>query len=222
MQDTPEPIIDMCTLGPVETNCFIVHVPEGEDPDGCWIIDCGMDPDPMLRRIEERGLQPRGLLLTHCHYDHIGGVEELFGRFGPLPTRVHPIELGWNRDPELNLSAMSGWPCIAPQPEHTYEDGDELDLGGSAWRVLHLPGHSPGSVGLLNARSNCLVAGDTLFAGSIGRVDFPTSDEQAMRRSLARLVELPPETRVLPGHGPGTTIQLERQQNPFLHEWGLV
>ena len=222
MPDLPRPTIEMHTLGPVETNCFVIHVPEGDDPTGCWIFDCGIEPDPLLRAIEARGLQPRGLLLTHCHYDHIGGIETCFDRFGILPMWVHPIEKSWNRDPELNLSAMSPWPCVAPAPDRVFEEGDVLNLGGSRWVVLHLPGHSPGSVGLLNDEAATLIAGDTLFAQSIGRVDFPTSDEDAMRRSLTRLMDLPDETRVLPGHGPETTIGSERAHNPFISGWGLV
>ena len=222
MQDSPQPIVDMRTLGPVETNCFVVHVPEGPDPSGCWIVDCGIDPDPLIRCIEERGLEPRGLLLTHCHYDHIGGIAELFERFGPMPMWVHPIERDWNQDPTVNLSAMSPWPCVAPAPDRTYEDDEEIDLGGASWRVLHLPGHSPGSVGLLNESTGTLIAGDTLFAGSVGRVDFPTSDEGAMRRSLGRLVQLSDGVQVFPGHGPPTTIAREKASNPFLMQWGLV
>ena len=222
MDQTPEPVVDLHTLGPVETNCFVVRVPDGPDPTGCWVVDCGMDPDPMIRSIEAGGLEPRGIFLTHCHWDHIGGIEAFFARFGVLPMRVHPVELAWNRDPRSNLSAMSGWPCIAPEPDLTYEDGARLDFGGSVWRVLHLPGHSPGSVGLLDEVSGTLIAGDTLFAGSIGRVDFPTSDEAAMKSSLARLMTLPDETTVLPGHGPKTSIGMERLRNPFLNEWGLA
>lgn len=222
MSEVHRPVIEPHTLGPVETNCFVIRVPEGPDPDGCWVVDCGIDPEPLLDSIASAGLVPRGLLLTHCHYDHIGGIEALFERFGTLPTWVHPIEADWNRDPDLNLSGMSPWPCVAPAPDRRYEDGDRIDLGGSDWRVLHLPGHSPGSIGLLNEARDVLIAGDTLFAGSVGRVDFPTSDESAMRESLARLVELPPVTTVLPGHGPATTIESECLGNPFLKGWGLV
>lgn len=212
----PKPVIETRTLGPVETNCFLLSVPEGADPRGCYIIDCGMQPDPLIQLIRERELELRGVLLTHCHYDHIGGIEELFEAFGPVPTRVHPIEADWNRDPMLNLSGRSGWPCVAPQPDLRYEDGASLDLLGCTFEVLHLPGHSPGSVGLLDRSGGTLIAGDTLFAGSIGRVDFPTSDPEHMKSTLRRLLELPDETVVHPGHGPATTIGSERTGNPFL------
>jgi len=221
MEDQPQPVVEMRTLGPVATNCFVVHVPQGPDPAGCWIVDCGMDPAPLIGCIGELGLEPRGLLLTHCHYDHVGGISELFDRFGTLPTWVHPIEGDWNQDPTLNLSAMSPFPCVAPAPDRRYEDGDELDLSGSAWRVMHLPGHSPGSVGLYNVAARTFIAGDTLFAGSVGRVDFPTSDESAMRSSLGRILELSDAVQVLPGHGPSTTIAAERAGNPFLRQWGI-
>ena len=222
MSNEPLPDIEMVTVGPVETNCFILRVPDGEDPSGCFLVDCGIEPTPMLDRIDDAGLEPRGLLLTHCHYDHIGGIEELFARHGSLPMWVHPVEADWNQDPRENLSAMSPWPCVAPAPDRTYEDGDVLDVLGTSWRVLHLPGHSPGSVGLYNEVSGILLAGDTLFSGSIGRVDFPTSNPDDMRSSLARLGELPDETDVFPGHGPSTTIAVERQVNPFLRDWGLI
>jgi glyoxylase-like metal-dependent hydrolase (beta-lactamase superfamily II) len=222
MTDDVQPVLDMITVGPVETNCFLLHAPNSSDPKGCFVVDCGIGPQPILERIDQQDLEPRGLLLTHCHYDHIGGIEELFARYGTLPTWVHPIEASWNGDPEQNLSAMSPWPCVAPKPDRTYEDGDTLDLLGTEWRVLHLPGHSPGSVGLLNESAEVLIAGDTLFAGSVGRIDFPTSSPADMRKSLGRLLELPEGTRVLPGHGPGTSIAAERRANPFLKEWELI
>lgn len=211
---TPELI--SLPLGPVETNCSLLTVPSGPDHKGCYLIDCGMEPGPLLDQVAQRGLEPRGLLLTHCHYDHIGGIQELFERFGPMPIWVHPIEADWNREPMLNLSGMTIWPCVAPEPDKRYEDGDRLDLLGSQWDVLHLPGHSPGSVGLHNPTHGILLAGDTLFSGSVGRVDFPTSDPIAMKRSLERLMTLPDSTVVHPGHGPTTTIGRERLSNPYV------
>lgn len=222
MPDDVNPVLNMVTVGPVETNCFLLHVPDGSDPKGCFVIDCGIEPEPLFEKIDESGLQPRGVLLTHCHYDHIGGLQELFEKYGSVPTWVHPIEASWNEDPMLNLSAGWPFPCVAPAPDQRYEDGDVLDVLGMAWKVLHLPGHSPGSIGLYSSETGTLLAGDTLFAGSVGRVDFPTSNPVHMQESLARLLELPDATRVYPGHGPPTTIETERQVNPFLREWGLI
>ncbi|MEE2681193.1 MAG: MBL fold metallo-hydrolase [Planctomycetota bacterium] len=221
-ESSTPPAIDTRVLGPVETNCFLISAPGGDDPHGCFVVDCGMQPDPLIQLIRERGLEPRGLLLTHCHYDHIGGIDQLFEAFGVLPTHVHELEAEWNRDPMLNLSGMSGFPCIAPAPDLRYAEGDVLDLLGTPWEVLHLPGHSPGSVGLLDRAGGTLIAGDTLFAGSIGRVDFPTSDPHQMKRTLARLLELPDGIEVHPGHGPATTIGRERQSNPFLLDMDRV
>ena len=221
-EPSPSTIVDSMVLGPVETNCFVLSAPEGADPDGCYVVDCGMQPEPLIQLIRDRALTPRGLLLTHCHYDHIGGIDQLFEAFGVLPTRVHALEADWNRDPMLNLSGMSGFPCIAPAPDLRYEEGDRLDLLGCAWEVLHLPGHSPGSVGLWDRSGGTLIAGDTLFAGSIGRVDFPTSDPERMKQTLTRLTELPDGTRVHPGHGPATSIGEERRTNPFLIDMNRV
>ncbi len=217
---TPELI--SLPLGPVETNCSILCVPTGPDPHGCYLIDCGMEPEPLLDQVAQRALEPRGLLLTHCHYDHIGGIDRLIERFGPMPIWVHPIEAEWNRDPMANLSGMTPWPCVAPAPDKQYEDGERLDLLGSHWEVLHLPGHSPGSVGLYNSTDGILLAGDTLFSGSVGRVDFPTSDPAAMVRSLERLMTLPDSTEVHPGHGPATTIGRERLSNPYVLDPGAL
>ena len=222
MNEGPRPILDVLTLGPVDTNCYVVSVPDGPDPEGCFVVDCGMQPGPLVELVRRRGLLPRGLLLTHCHYDHIGGIEALFEEFGVLPSWVHPLEEDWNLDPMRNLSGMSGWPCIAPAPDRRFQDGDLLDLLGTSWRVLHLPGHSPGSVGLFEESTRSLIAGDTLFAGSIGRVDFPTSNPSHLRDSLARILELPDETTVHPGHGPATSVAVERAGNPFLLDPDLI
>lgn len=222
MTDAPQPLITSFTLGPVETNCFLVTAPDGPDPQGCWILDCGMEPAPMLDAITAKGLQPRGILLTHAHYDHIGGIAEARDRFGTMPILIHEIEREWNQDPMYNLSGSSPWPCVAPASTATFVDDEMIDLCATPWKVLHLPGHSPGSCGFLHAPSATLIAGDTLFRGSIGRVDFPTSNPQAMRDSLTRLMALPDTTRVIPGHGPETTIGLERSGNPFILDWGLA
>jgi hydroxyacylglutathione hydrolase len=202
-----------------QTNCFVVEVPNGPDPKGCWIVDCGQRPQPLFALIRERGLTPRGILLTHCHLDHIMGIDEALNAFGTMPILCHPLEGAWNGEPLLNLSAMSpsgvGEVRVSP-PTAFVEDGHSVELCGSSWRVLHLPGHSPGSVAFWHEPSGQAIAGDVLFAGSIGRHDFPTSDARALKASLVKLMTLPNETRIYPGHGPSTTIGRERQQNPYV------
>ncbi|MEE2894372.1 MAG: MBL fold metallo-hydrolase [Planctomycetota bacterium] len=208
-----DPILAMIPLGDYQTNAFVVA--DDVEAGRCWIIDCGDRPEPLVEAIERSGRTPAGIVLTHCHHDHIAGIDRVLGRFGPMPIRCHHLESAWNQEPMLNLSALLGMPSTATPPDECFEEGDECLLG-AGWRILHLPGHSPGSSAFLHEGSRTLVAGDTLFAGSMGRVDFPTSDPEAMRTSLRRLLELPDDVRVLPGHGPGTTIGQERASNPFL------
>ncbi len=217
------PHIDTFVLGEYQTNCFVLTVPGPPDAAGradrgapCWIIDCGLDPAPMLDAIETRGLVPQEILLTHAHLDHIAGVDAALARFGPMPISIHVAEAGFCSDPMLNLSALIGTPVTCTEPDRTLRDGDELDLGGAAWRVVHAPGHSPGCALFIHDASKQAIVGDTLFAGSIGRIDFPTSDPAAMRRTLAMLMRLPDDLEIHPGHGPATTIGTERRTNPYV------
>ena len=209
------PVIEMLPLGDFATNAFVVT--HESEPDRCWVIDCPGMPGELIDRIEARGLRPAGIVLTHCHHDHIAGIDTLLSRFGPMPIACHTIEKAWNESPELNLSIFLGTPATATPPDVLLEEGSPCPLGRD-WNMLHVPGHSPGSIAFLHEPSHCLIAGDTLFAGSMGRVDFPTSDPEAMRHSLSRLMTLSDETRVFPGHGGPTTIGEERLNNPFLRD----
>ncbi|MDZ4755250.1 MAG: MBL fold metallo-hydrolase [Phycisphaerae bacterium] len=214
----PQPVITTMPLGSWQTNCHIVHVPQGPDPHGCWLVDCGQAPKLLLDAIATRGLQPRGILLTHCHVDHIMGIDDAQARFGPLPILCHALERDFNGDPLLNLSGFAGGPEVRVSAPSAYvADGDTVDLCGSRWTVRHVPGHSPGSVAYVHGPSKQALTGDTLFAGSIGRFDFPTSDGAALKRSvLDVLMKLPDDMRISPGHGPATTIGRERQTNPYV------
>lgn len=202
------------TLGPYETNCYLVR-PEGHP--GCWIVDASFEPAPMIEAVKQSGATLEALVLTHAHVDHIAGVSEVRRAFPGVPILIHGAEAGWLNDPVLNLSAMSGMAITAPGPHRELAHGDALELGASRWRVIHVPGHSPGGVGLYCEPAGILLGGDALFAGSIGRTDFPGGDHDLLTRSIReQLYTLPGETRVLPGHGPPTTIAQERMGNPFV------
>ena len=208
------PQIKTFVLGEFQTNCFVVSPPGGSE---AWIVDCGFDPEPMLAWVEQEGLRPSAILLTHTHPDHIAGVDQALGRLGPMPIHVHEAEAGFCSDPMLNLSALMGMPVSVTEPDHTLRDGDTLTLGGEPWRVVHAPGHSPGGVLFVHDASKQAIVGDTLFAGSIGRIDFPSSDAEAFRTTILKvLMNLPDDLTIHPGHGPATTIGHERETNPFV------
>ncbi|MHC4415164.1 MAG: MBL fold metallo-hydrolase [Planctomycetota bacterium] len=212
MQGTPR--IETFVLGEFQTNCYVVTPPGRAE---CWIVDCGFEPDPMLDHISRRGLTPVALLLTHTHPDHIAGVDAALGRFGPLPLYVHEAEAGYCSDATLNLSALMGMPVTVTEPDHTLRGGGTLELDGLLWRVVHAPGHSPGGVLYVHDESKQAIVGDTLFAGSIGRMDFPSSDPAALRLTISEvLMGLPDDMTIYPGHGEVTTIGRERTTNPFV------
>lgn len=207
-------------LGPFATNCYVVWVvgvEGGQGGRGCWIVDAGFDPGRLIGRVRELGLTPTDIILTHAHCDHIGGLGEVLDAFPGTPVHLHAAESDWPGNPDLNLSGGYGVPVTTPPADRTLEDGQELALDGLIWRVLHTPGHSPGGVTLYQADSGIALVGDTLFNRSIGRFDFPTSDQDALFASIReKLYTLPDETRALPGHGPATTIGEEKQFNPFV------
>ena len=212
------PRITPFVLGPFETNCYVVQVPAGESGERpCWIVDAGFDPDEMIRFIQSEGLKPVAAVLTHAHADHIAGLASVRRAFPGIPILIHEAEADWLGDPMLNLSAMGGIPITAPRADRLLADGERLYLGESEWEVRHTPGHSPGGIALIHEPSHQALVGDALFAGSVGRSDFPGSDPEVLARSIrSRLYTLPDRTRVFPGHGPPTTIGREKRSNPFV------
>lgn len=213
-ENSPAPTISGVALGPFETNCYLVRFPGSPE---CWIIDAGYEPAELIELVKRQGLRPVALILTHAHCDHIAGVREVVGAFPGLPIIMHRAEAAWLNDPLLNLSAMTGMPVTAPEATQFVADGDVLTLRGQAWRVLHTPGHSPGGITLWHEPSAIALVGDTLFAGSVGRTDFPGSDAATLAASIReKLYRLPDGARVYPGHGPETTIGREKRTNPFV------
>lgn len=203
-------------LGPWETNCYVVTAPGASD---CWIVDAGFEPRALIEHVKSNGLTPVTIVLTHAHVDHIAGVREMLAEFGDVPIAIHAAERAFLGDPTLNLSAFVEMSITTPAASEALDEGMELKLGETMWRVMHTPGHSPGGVVLYNEAGGVALVGDTLFAGSIGRSDFPTSDQDALFASIKeKILTLPDETVVYPGHGESTTVGEERVSNPFVGE----
>ncbi|MBQ8909431.1 MAG: MBL fold metallo-hydrolase [Oscillospiraceae bacterium] len=192
--------IHTLTVGPLETNCYILYADNCRE---CLIIDPGYEPDRVLDAVKELGKTISAILLTHGHFDHVGGVREIFSQTD-CDIYLCPA------DCQMPETMTAGPLCYT----NSYQDGDSLNLAGLTLQVLHTPGHTPGSVCLLC--ENALFAGDTLFAGSCGRTDLPCGDWDTLASSLARLKALPGDYTVYPGHGEATKLSLERIYNHYM------
>jgi glyoxylase-like metal-dependent hydrolase (beta-lactamase superfamily II) len=206
-------ILESFPVGPLRCNCTILG---DEVTHEAVVVDPGDNIAEILSRLRKHGLTLRQIVITHAHIDHVGGAALLKKATG-APVFLNQNDLGLLGAMEM----QAGWlgiptPEVA-SPDASAEDGLAVGLATLQAEVIHTPGHTPGSICLLFPQQHLLLAGDTLFAGSIGRTDLPGGDGRQILRSLRdRLLVLPDTTRVLPGHGPDTTIGEERQSNPFL------
>jgi len=207
MSDLPR--IESLQVGPFITNCFVVYV-----NDLGLVIDPGDEPDRILELIERRKLKIEKIILTHGHIDHISALPEIKKQTG-APVFIHPADAIMLTDPAANLSAYHE-PLFSTAPaDQMLDEGEIIALGEHYFKVLHTPGHTPGGISLLGEK--LVFTGDALFAGSIGRTDFPGSDHQTLIDSIRRkLLTLSDDILVYPGHGPATTIGKERETNPWL------
>jgi hydroxyacylglutathione hydrolase len=206
-------ILETFPVGPLHCNCTILG---DEATHEAMVVDPGDNIPEILSRLQKHGLTLRQIVVTHAHIDHVGGAAQLRKLTG-APVLMNQQDLAL-----LGMMEMqAGWigvptPEVAP-PDASAEDGLAVGLAALPAEVIHTPGHTPGSICLLFPAQHLLLAGDTLFAGSIGRTDLPGGDGHQILRSLRdRLLVLPDATRVVPGHGPETTIGVERHSNPFL------
>lgn len=209
-------LIQSFNVGPLQACCYIVAAEDG----AAAIIDPGGDGDVLLSELKYRELSLRLILCTHGHVDHIGAVPDIKQAHPDAELCIHEADAGMLADGASSLASMIGLPFEACEPDRRLADGDTLELASHTIEVLHTPGHTPGGVSFLIRREGepaALFSGDTLFAGGIGRTDFPGGSHVQLIASIReRLFPLPSDTVVYPGHGEPTTIDEEQRTNPFL------
>lgn len=204
-------IFDGFSVGPMDSNCYIVGCEKTRE---AAVIDPGAEGKRILKKLEALGLTVKCIILTHGHVDHIGALAEVRAATG-APVLIHTDDAEMLTNAQRNLSAFVG-PQIKLKPaDRLLQEGDVIDVGAEKLEVIHTPGHTRGGICL--KCGSYLITGDTLFAGSVGRSDFPGGSHSQLISSIKkRLLGFPSETRVFPGHGPESTIGEEKQYNPFL------
>ena len=205
-------MIEGRAMGAMGANCYLYACMESKK---AVIIDPGADGKKIHRWVLEKGLTIEYILLTHGHVDHIGAVDELRGLLGEVSVGIHADDAEMLTDARKNLSSYLGSEVVLQSADFLLHDGQELMIGNQRLSVISTPGHSPGCVCFLSNEG--LFSGDTLFAGAIGRTDFPGGSlEQLLKGVKEKLLILPEDTLVFPGHGEETRIGLEKRDNPYL------
>ena len=197
----------------IGTNCYLVINEETKDT---VMVDPGAYPAKLKNAVKEQGLKLKAVLMTHAHFDHIMGLSDVMEDI-KVPVYVEEADLPMMMDGESNLSSgymRGGYQFADAVP---VRDGQQLQIAGFQFRVIHTPGHTAGGTCYYIESDKTLMSGDTLFAGSVGRTDYPTASSAAMMESLHdKLCKLPDDTDVYPGHGEFTTIGYEKQNNPYM------
>ncbi len=205
-------VIQSLVLGSVSTNCILIKNKETKE---MLIVDPADQAAKIADAVTKLDANPTAILLTHGHFDHIGAVSDLSDLYD-LTVYADRMEQDVLEDPSLNLSGMWG-NSLTAKADIFLSDNEIFEAAGFSIKMLHTPGHTHGSCCYYLEEEKLLISGDTLFAGSCGRMDFPTSSASDMQKSLKRLLEeLPEDTEVMPGHDATTTIGYEKRYNPFV------
>lgn len=203
--------IDSVVVSTVGTNCYIVRK---KDSGRCVVIDPGDSGRELAKFIKDNGMKLEDILLTHAHFDHIMGISELMadagGRLCVMENERELLE-----DAGLNMSVMTG-DAVSYRADVFFQDGEVYETAGMKFTVIHTPGHTKGSCCYYMSDEALLFSGDTLFLESVGRADFPTGNGSTLLKSLReKVLTLPDDVKVFPGHGPATDIRYEKENNPY-------
>lgn len=204
--------IEMIMTGPIQENCYVVMDEETHD---AVIVDPGEDAPRIVEAIERMGAKPIAIINTHCHFDHVGAVSALQKKYN-IPFYIHPEDKAMLEHAAASASNF-GLTIEQPKVDRFIREGETFKVGSSTLEVRFTPGHCPGHIILIG--DGFALVGDVLFAGSVGRTDFPGTSWPVLAHSIkTQLLTLPDDTVVFPGHGPSTTIGRERRTNPFLQD----
>ncbi|MCL5056730.1 MAG: MBL fold metallo-hydrolase [Actinobacteria bacterium] len=209
-------IFEGLSVGPMDNNCYIIGCGETRE---AAVIDPGDEGGRILRKLEDLKLKCSCIIMTHGHIDHIGALGQVLDATG-AQVMIHERDAGMLTSPGRNLSMYTDTSIKFKAADKLLIDGDTVMVGKVELKIIHTPGHTPGGISILAGGK--LITGDTLFAGSVGRSDFPGGDHDQLIRSIKeKLLVFSPETPVYPGHGPASTVGEESKNNPFLNGiWG--
>ena len=204
--------IETIVVSPYSVNCYILYCENTKDG---IIVDPGDEANKIIKTVSRLGVNVKGIVLTHCHADHILALDDIKAHYG-VRLMIHKDEAPLLANGKMNLTPMFTGKSIEHTADVLLNDGDVIKIGEREMKVIHTPGHTSGCLCLLG--DGILVSGDTLFAQSYGRTDFPTGDAPTLAKSLDKLLKLPEETKVYPGHYDSSTIGIEKKYNLMASE----